>query len=548
MKLAQTAVPTSGEDSTIIGVLTRFRRVAVLLGVAIILVLGWRGREPVGITTADELMYVSLSKSLETGSYRETFLATEPFHAKYPPGYPAWLALVRAVGGEDHNVIRAANLLLLGVFVLCLYGLVRRIAGVPLALAAVLLVALNPTILQIGGTLLSESLFLALVGASLLCTVRAGPNESRFAMGAIGFATAAALTRTAGLPLLLGIGLWLWDRRRIRELTAYAATCLVAVGGWMLYVVTISASSLQSGRTYGTDIAGGLGLARPGILERMLGGAWRKAVAYGTESMPWSLGLPTVPGTVIDNAAWLVVIAVLLGVGFVLLWRKARAVAANLLFSMILILAWPWQIDRLLVPLVPFWIVSVLLGLRWLVTPLPRAWQAVTWTVLLGLMGYGALRGSLARDARLGRCDRDHPYASAACYSEEARTVAAASSLLRAAAPPGAIVMTVDPPGVNYLTGLRTEWPQILGGLRGEAAARVLRARKIQYVLFATTTGHDRKQVGQALLESCRELRLYAKFPTGGFLLTTDTSAAPGGDACPVLRDFALPPESDPLR
>jgi len=528
------------ETSRPLVVLTRFRHAIIALAVLIIVVLGWRGRGPLGITSGDDLTYLALSKSLESGSYRETYLAGAPLHVKYPPGYPVWLMAVRQVAGENLDVIRVANLALIAAFTLCLYGIMRRVAGVPLALAAILLVALNHTVLRVGGTLLSEPLFLALVGASLLCTVRASPHEGRHAAGAIAFATAAYLTRTAGLALLLGIGVWLWQRRRPRELIAYVASSLVAVGGWFAY--TAAVPQALSGWSYGVDIARGLGTSSPGVPARLLLSSWHNSVGYLTEGLPWSVGLPTLQGTLVDNLAWLVAMVLLLAVGLLVFWRKSRAVAGYLVFGWMLLATWPWRVDRLLVPLLPFVIAGMLIGMQLLTGRLSQAWRAPARVALLVLMGFGAARSALARDASITRCDRKNPYQSPACYDEEARTLAAASDYLRSNAPPGTIVMTRDGPGVHYLSGHLTAWPQLIEGLPEGEEVRVLRERNIRYFLITGRGEYVRLRLAPALLRSCHELRVEAQFGTGALLLFAGLPRTAAENACAVLEELAAAP------
>jgi len=532
------------ETSKPLEVLTRFRFAVVALAVLIILVMGWRGRQPLGITSGDDLTYLALSKSLESGSYRETYLAGAPLHVKYPPAYPLWLLAMRKVGGENLDVIRGANLALLAVFALCLYGIVQRVAGVPLALAAILLVALNHTLLRSGGTLLSEPLFLALVGASLLCTVRAGPADGRYTAGAIAFAIAAYLTRSAGLGLLLGVGLWLLPRRRPRELIAFAVASAVAVGGWFAY--TASVPTALSGWSYGFDVARGLETSSPGVAARFLHSFWRKSVGYLTEGLPWSVGLPSVQGTLMDNFAWLAATLVLLPAGLLVFWRKARAVAGYLIFGAMLLTVWPWRVDRLLEPLIPFVIAGMLLGMQSVTRIAPAILRVPAILALVLLMGFGSIRSALARDVEISKCDRSDPYRSPACYKPEARILAEAAAYLRLHAPPGSIVLTVDNPGMNYLSGLQTERSQLLGGLPEGTAVRALREHKIEYVVLYGRGEVERYQVAPALLGSCHELRVEARFGTRGVLLVLDSPKSAAEDACALLGAIAAgPPAGD---
>jgi|GEM_PF-1358080 len=512
---------------------TRWAYLVVAVAILLILVLGWRGREPLSLARPDEYIYLALSESLESGSYRDIYLDGAPFHVKYPPAYPAWLVLVRKIGGGHHDMIRGANLLLIAAFALCLFGIIRRLAGIPLACAAILLVALNPTLLEAGGSLLSEALFLALVGGSLLCAVRSGPNEGRNVAGAIGFAIAAFLTRTAGIALLLALGVWLWQRRRPRELLGFALAALIAVGGWFSYAAL--APQTGDGGSYGVDIAKGLGTADPGILARLAWQFWLKTSSYLSDGLPWSLALPTVGGTKLDNVAWLAVMIVSLVGGLVLFWRKSRAVFGYLVFAGILIALWPWRVDRLLIPLVPFLIAAMLIGMHLLTGKLAPPWRTLVPGGLAVLMGVGAARSTLARDAMMSRCDREDPYRTTGCYARLGLTLAQASEHLRVNAPAGTVVLTHSPPEIHYLSGHRTIPAGLIVGLPEGGAAQVLSSRNARYALITEPAGYQRRAVAPALLASCRELRVEKRFDNGGLLLFLGTPRTPSEDGCAAL-------------
>ena len=90
------------------GVSARWRAghlAALAVAVALGLWLGWQERLPEVSTGGDEAIYVALSHSLAQGHYRDEFLIGTPPHAKYPPGNPAWLLLLRTVAGPDLDLV-----------------------------------------------------------------------------------------------------------------------------------------------------------------------------------------------------------------------------------------------------------------------------------------------------------------------------------------------------------------------------------------------------------------------------------------------------------
>src|SRR5262245_3038431 len=131
----------SGSQPSETGPATRFHRepgsrfvagiqntlIAVLL-VAFI-AIGWRARPPLGLGGTDEMVYWALSKSLESGSYREIYQASAPRHLQYPPVYPAWLVVVRHTLGDRIELVPAANLALVAGALLLLTLVARQLMG-----------------------------------------------------------------------------------------------------------------------------------------------------------------------------------------------------------------------------------------------------------------------------------------------------------------------------------------------------------------------------------------------------------------------------------
>ena len=85
--------------------LSRALWAVLLLGV----VIGWFARQPALTTGGDEATYVILSESLDQGQYRDEFVLGTPRHAKYPPGMPAWLLVLRHTLGDSPDVSVSVN-------------------------------------------------------------------------------------------------------------------------------------------------------------------------------------------------------------------------------------------------------------------------------------------------------------------------------------------------------------------------------------------------------------------------------------------------------
>ena len=524
-------VGSSPTPSAAWGLVTRFQYVFLAVAMLGFFILGWRGRAPVLVGTNDESTYLALSHSIEGGSYREIFMASAPFHVRFPPAYPAWLAVVRQVTGENLDLLQGVNLGLVIVSLVCLYLIVRQVAGVPIALTVSFLTALSPALLNSGGSLLSEPLFFATVAGALVCTIKTGPATSRNAYLAMAFALGAFLTRTAGITIVVVIGLWLLQRRRRNEILAYALAGLLVVGGWFAYTASVPPAS--AGWSYAAEVSRQLG-TDPEQVVGMVPSAWHSAVVYGTRYLPSFLGIPRLPNSSIDNVLWLVVQVLLLAAGAVVLWQKNRVVALFMAAYAGLLLIWPWPISRLLIPLLPYAVAALLIGAYRLTRSLPAVARGAVMGALVLLLSVGAVRGALARDVRARACDRNNPVPTAECYGMEATSIASAALYLREHAPRGSVVLTYYPPVVNFVSGHLTEYSRLVDRLPQGQAARVLRERGIGYVLLSRRLG----PVARNLLISCRELTVEGRFPPSSFVLSTVIPTDPSRNACAILTEF----------
>ena len=503
------------------------------------LILGWRGRMPVHLAF-DELTYVSVSRSIESGSYREPFSVTAPRHVRYPPGYPAWLAALRQVGGESHDLVRAFNLAFVAIAILSTYLIVRRLSGDEIALAAAFLLAFNPALLDIGATLLSEAPFLAMAGAALALPVLSPPQSSRSAYLAMALALGSFLIRVTGITVVVAVGFWLWRRRRRAELIAFGLASLIVVGGWFAY--TRSVPPEDAGISYLNDLTGGnQNPDHPGFSGK-LNRAAKYGVYYLTRSLPTAIAVPTIPGTRIDNLVWLLAAAGLVAAGMAVFWRSARPLWWHVVLSVGLILAWPWRLERLLVPLVPLVIAAILLGADRLTGTLPATRRNLILAGLTLLMATGAINGAWARELQARGCDRRDPYQSEGCYGAESRNMAAAAHYLRDHAPRNAVVLSVSGAAVNYLSGLLTRPPHIVARFPSGHIADSLRKEGVGYILITGYRQFEKRQLGPWLLESCGEFRVETRFPPAGFILTPDPPRRPSEDACGPLARLAGSP------
>jgi hypothetical protein len=194
--------------------------------------------------------------------------------ATFPPLWPLTLAAARKLGINSQQGLQFVGAVLgsVTVYLTALVG--RRVAGDRVGIVAALLVACSPLMMASDGSLMSESLYVAIVtGAVLLAYATiANPTWARFA-GLAALAGAAALARGEGLVVgaaIVGVTLWRarLDHRSLLKFAGVAvATFLVVLAPWFVRnfarfdrVVPLSTNSgsLVEGANCGSTYSGPL--------------------------------------------------------------------------------------------------------------------------------------------------------------------------------------------------------------------------------------------------------------------------------------------------
>ena len=313
-------------------------------------VLGLLLYEPTLFPGGDNAGYMILGDALRSGEgYRDLYLPDQPLHAKYPPLFPALLAVLGWIGGLQLFKLAMLACTTASVWLTARVG--RELVGEAPALFAAGLLALNPTLLEYGHYVLSEAPFVLLVLLSLYGAVRGGRAGDAIAVLC---AVGAFATRTAGLTILLAVPIaWIIARRR-RAAGVAAAAALATMLLWGLYqrwAAPEQASYLQELILIDPydPAAGSVGVG--GLVARAAANLW----AYASRVVPQTVvGAEGPPGPLL----------VLLGIGFSGLalfgWarRARREVGVAELFVLLyagLIAIWPdvWTDRRFLLPLIP---------------------------------------------------------------------------------------------------------------------------------------------------------------------------------------------------
>lgn len=515
----------------------RVQQILLCALVAVFVWVGWIARPVLGLDQGDDLTYIALSHSIDSGSYRETFRPSAPAHVKYPPGYPAWLVAVRHLTGERLELIPAFNLALAAAALVMIFRFARRVEGGWFALLVLVPLVINHGMLFVGGSYFSEALFVFLTTGAIGAAIRADDNDRRWAYVAIACALLAFLTRSAGVAMVLAIGVWLViGKRRPAELIAYVTSTALVVGGWFAYTSLGRNESPVRGYIYDFNPEGVV--AHPSVLARqvfrILNSAWR----YFTELLPYELAFPSIPGTPIDNVVWFVLLAVCLVIGMRFLWRYSPAAAVYLVIYGAMLVSFPYIASRLIEPITPLLMLMFLLG-AWKATGVLN--KPVRLTVLVGL-GIVLIVGALIRVnevvGTVSQCNRKDSLHDRHCYADRTLRFVEATEYIAAHTAPNEYALGWRAPGIHFLSGRLAESALIVQEIPKGELAPALRERNIKFVLLSPGSGIELVQLSNALMRSCKDFRLERHFAAATLLLSPTPPSGPADDACVALTEF----------
>jgi hypothetical protein len=428
--------------------------------------IAWIVRAPTLATGNDDAVYLLLARALRAGHYRELFYVGTPIHSQYPPGYPALLAVLGAPADGEIGLLIVANILLSCAALVLVFDVMRR-WSLPLALAGVAVLALNPSLIEAASRLQSEPLFMAAALLALWALRPDAPEKYRW-IGIVA-AIVAALTRSAGLAIVAGILVHFLTIRAWRSAATLALAAALTLGPWLTW--TILAPQKIVGRSYIADALIGIPVRDgPGpraesesretgradralaVVRSFAGRIRDKAPRYVSRGLPTQLAIPTVEGSRIDNALWLIVMLAAGTAGAVAAWTRWRVALLVLVAYGGLLLIWPYTVNRFLTPLLPPLVAFLLLG-AWRIGAHVSTRAAVIPALALAavpLAGGAREVGTSIDD--LGACAESDRRASGSCSSDAIR-YRRATDVLNARLPAGARVLTTKEGTLFYRTG-----------------------------------------------------------------------------------------------
>ena len=442
------------------------RRTLLLLGLLVIVVqlgLMLAARIPAPHNGGDNAGYLALGYGLTTDGYVELWDPATPPHTKYPPVFPALLAVWMALGATTWTALKTLPALFTTLAVLVAYLWVAQRRTPLFGAGVAIVVGASSAMLWYSQWLLSEPPFLTFTFLALWALERAdsrakgepgsppdpsGPFDVSWWVLGVAAAILASFTRSAGLPLLVAIGIWLALRRRGRLLAVFAGIAGLPALLWWLRAQAAGnvqyVSELWMVDPYRPEL-GQVGVG--GMVARV----WENLQGYVVEWIP--------EGLVGGPHSWAPVLGMILCVTALLGWfQRARGGPgpAELFFPLYagLILVWPqaWSGDRFALPLFPLILFysaeAVLATKRRIGVVGARALAGGAFTVLL-VMALGSWTAAVEGAAACRAAFRAG--GSFACYGPRWAEFSAAAEWSRANLLVGSVVLSRKP-RIFYLT------------------------------------------------------------------------------------------------
>jgi len=324
----------------------------------------------------DDGVYVLLSRSLAHGEgLRYVGVPGAPLAPKFPPLFPLILApvwILFPAFPENSGLLGGMNLLILSGAGGLFFAYSRKVLGLSRTLAAACtsLAFTSPQLWRVTLILLSEPLFVL----TFILALWSGAGMERRGGGwsVLLFVLAGGLafyTRTIGVAVLLaGPAALLLRRRGGAGLGAVLGSLGVATPWilWSRWAARTVPTSLQ-------DILGSYGGWLTGEMVRNpLGyGLFLLENARNLLERALSLLLPGVTGRILWVGLFLVPVVIL---GIREAGRKTTVLPLALMVAAGILLVWPFQAIRLVIPFQPFLVLGATLGFSRLLTPgnLPR--------------------------------------------------------------------------------------------------------------------------------------------------------------------------------
>ncbi len=521
---------------------TRWRHYGQIVAAVALLwyaVVAWLIRVPVVATRNDDAAYLSLADALKHLTYRDTYLVGAPFHSQYPPGYPALLALLDVLPGDRLSVVHGANILLVILALVAVADVVRTRWSPMLGLAIILVCATNIELSLVAGGVMTEPLYLALSAGALWASVQPTHGRSRVMTGLL--AIGAALTRSVGLTMVLATGLqWLFQRQW-RAVVGFGLAALGSVGLWMVW--TIFAPDLPSGRSYIADAVQLSDGYEGGILGQVGLRLRDNLSLYVPRALPHVLGVPSIPGTLIDNVFWIPTLVVLITVGLAKMARAWPLAVWYVAGYGALIAVWYWADSRFLIPLIPILITAIFVALQ----VLGLRFAGRRHRLIIGLFVAVLVLTGVVRQVRavadFAPCRVETPLAALGCFNEAQRTYIAGARYAADALPPNAVVVAAKGAAFGYHAGRKVDPLLRISLSSPNTLLDHLAGAGVEYVFIGRQIPIE-QDLALLLQQVCQDFVLERAFPPFTYLFRFAPEASPEDSrtACDAIRAYIATP------
>jgi len=501
-------------------------------------VLAWLLRTPTILTGQDDAAYYLLAQGLRDLRYVDLWIAKEPVHIQYPPGYPALLALLAVVGGDRYDLYLGFNTLCSVATLAIVFWAVARLWRPTVALACLAAVSFNPYFLLMPGELRPEATFAFLAAATLGLTLIENRGwRTAFLIGVSG--VVGALFRVPGLALPVAVVLSWVRERKLKAAVILAAVSAGTAGAWFWW--TLHAPEQFVGASYGADLAWGRYQDTGSLLPVLLSRIARNLLEYGAAIVPQTLMLPAIPGTPVDNLVIGGTAVVGLGAGMLVFWRRWSAAALFVLGYGAIVAVWPWRSERYLFPLIPLLAAALLGGLHQVVGSMRG--RLATPAVLL-VAGVMAVQGATQTTGVLRsilRCRSTGTLSTSTCLTPDARDFFAVLEFVGRETPEDAILFTSKPEPAFVYAGRKTvARAAMVAALARDTSASLtpLRDAGVTYVLLAHVASTD-QGIFREIERRCSLVTVVARFGRRTYLFAVGReSATAAPDGCSALDEY----------
>lgn len=507
--------------------------------IALHAVAAWLGRELGMLVTQDDARYILLARSIRSLGYHDLYSTDLPLHTLYPPGYPILLAPWGAVFGEGFTTYTVLSVLLSAAALWLVFLALRKLRSVEFATLCVVALSMNSLLVLRAGSVRSEVPFLFFIALFAWAVAGERVSDRSLVIAAVA-AIAAALTRSLGAALPLALIVHLLLKRRYRATVGFTVAALLTVGLWHVWTLTADTSSAVPGYL---QSAMGPPQETRSFLQVLFVRVTRNVSRYLT-SLPGQL-FPTVPGTVIDNAAALAIWAAGLTVGAWHLRRRWRAAVLVLVISAGVLVIWPYNRSRFVEPYLPLIVPCVVLGVgllagRWR----PSLGRPAAITVAAVIAITGAAESVTAIVARQGCAEfslSDPP----ACLPEDTRSFLQAVDYVDRRTPDDAVFVSAKPEPLFYYSGRRSiSYPLVRDAPPSTDFATLFKNLGVDYVLLGSVHSTEPSTLVDRIGSACDELAVEAYFPPRTYLfrVVAEPGAGPDpgteADACTALEQY----------